>query len=142
METKTLMIVFPLAAGAVGNRFVEWGFFSFLLLMQKSQITHTPKYTHSHKLIVSLDVFLCFTYIVYQHIFSACTSTFVWSMFFLWEYLTGLLPDLCSGLSIHPFIHPCFLTFVCSVAWQRHAFEEETSCPQQPSVWIIAKHSR
>lgn len=93
-----------------GQLFCSVGFLFFLLLMRNSHITHTYAYTHVPKLMVLWLSSCVPCRFVEQHVFSACTSTFAWSASSLWEYLAGLLPDLCSSLSVrasaHPSIHP------------------------------------
>lgn len=115
METKTLVIVFPLAAGAVGNCSVQWGLVCVCLcLMQKSQVTHRYKYTHRHKL-VSLNVFL--------RSMSICSPASVLSLhihthvvwFSVWEHLTGLLLDRHRSV-VHPSAHPATYLSMCSNA--------------------------
>lgn len=66
------MIVFPLAAGAVGNRFCSVGFL-FLFAFNAEITNHSHTQEHSHELIVSLDVFLCSMYI--------CLPTYILSMY-------------------------------------------------------------
>lgn len=47
METKTLVIVFPLAAGAVGNCSVQWGL--VCVFVSNAEITdHSHIQVHSH----------------------------------------------------------------------------------------------
>lgn len=101
METKTFLIVFPLAAGAVGNCFCLVGFLLFLLL-SRSHGSLIPTCTHIHVLIVSLDVSM-FQH-VYQHIFNMYIHLCVVCV--LWEYLTGLLPDLLVHMFMQPTSQP------------------------------------
>lgn len=137
-ETKPLTIVFPLAAGAVGNFFVPSGL-GFCFLFTSAEVTQGR----------ALNVRWLVTFLVYPRVLCqsayqhpSCVSTFS-LLRSLSEYLTGLQPDLCSSFppSIHCSsmcsAHLCVMC-KCNVMLSKM----RGSCPWQPALWRIAERSR